>query len=623
MNGTIQKLFLILLSVSVATAFIAAQSPISTQNILASAQPTLDMSKLTDMVKMQAETWSYESSQGLRTACSYTSQFFLKDDLDINIVFVGIDSSRVNTGTIQNLLPKTYKPINRYPTLYGPENPEYLGIEFKLKYHFKFTSVRFTRDLFSYINSIGVLGSPTQFQESYNSQPGSLVTITENLRIPADQVELWLEKNMYKIGCVEGYTIFFLDGYTKSYLTFHTYFFDEPDFDTNEQFGLRDSRQSIAFGGKYGRVWFYDLSAGPEYWSNNWDPTLYWNVSEQAKPPIWHYQVLKKPAKILSTDIGEITRFIATNLLFTPSTLYRPLLASKIHINVVLFENATDADYYGKDWFSAAIVEQVFEDFEPHKEWKVTFSDRNLMDYPLLNQIFANWAQDENDNASIYFPGYTSYIDFYIYFFSEVDLKTEFLDPAASEWADYTIPVFAYAVTDEQMGVQSGLLGYADDDWTTGIQTFVNAFDTPSTTDLGYGYTATIIHEVGHHVGLSHPHDGYDSELDLDYEPYEYFQFVWTGDEAYTVMGYMSNVGHFSVFDRDTLYRNEAAMYMKAVKQMEKEIIWKNLNRQDWRKIIEALANWNLAMSSFKQMKYFKMVCFALQAYKLMLEVTS
>jgi hypothetical protein len=580
-------------------------------------------SRPADSIGKQVEGWLHGSSLSWENTAQCEPEFFLKGDMNINVVFVGISNSRVNTGIIRSQLPKTYKPINRYPTLYNPEDPEYLGIEFKLKYNFIFASAAFTRSLFSYIYSQGALGPPTEFQELYSSEPAARVAITENLRVPAKNVELWLETNMREIGCQEGYTLFFLDGYTSDYLPFHTYFFDEPDFDTEEQFGLRDSRQSIAFGGRYGRVWFYDLSAGPEYWSNNWDPSLYWNASQQAKPPIWHYKFADKPVKTLSRDVGEITRFIATNLLFTPSSLYRPMLAAKIHINIVMFENATDIGYSGKDWYDATTTEQVFERFEPHKEWRVTFSDRNLMDYPRLNQIFVNWAQDECDNASLYVPGFTSYIDFYEYFFSEIDLKTEFLDLAASTWADYSIPVFAYAVTDDQMGVQIDLLGYADDDWATGTQSFVNAFGTPSTTDLGYGFTATIIHEVGHHIGLSHPHDGYDSELDLDYEPFEYWQFVWTGDEVYSVMGYMANVGHFSIFDKDTLYRNEGAMYMKAVKQLADELSWKDLTRKDWKNLMDAFAKWDQAVSLFKQMQYRKMVALALQAYRTMLQIVT
>ena len=590
-----------------------------------SARVQLAMVKSADVVDKRRQEWSFDNKQGSSIGSS-ECEFFLEDTLDINIVFVGFDNARIDTGLLESLLPETYTPINRYPTFYDPENPEYLGIEFTLEYHFVFASERFTENLFDYINSIGTLASPTLFQGidpswGYSAQPGALLTITENLWVPADPVEMWLEKNMKRIGHLEGYTIFFLDGYTNGYLPFHTYYFDEPDFDTGHNFGFMDSRQSIAFGGKYDRVWFYDASAGPEYWSYNMWPELYWNPEAQAKPPIWHYEVLVDPVTRLSIDLAEVARFIAINLMFTSSSLYRPLLATKIHINVVMFENATDVGYWGQDYFDPEIVEQVYEDFEPHKEWKVTFSDRNLMDYPVLNEIFANWAQGE---YSLYMPLFPyAEIDFYIYYYMVSGLDP-FLDEEASEWADYSIPVFAYAVKDDQMGVQFGLLGYADDDWTTGTQTFINAFNTPYiTTSLGYGFTSTIIHETGHHVGLSHPHDGYDSEFDLDYGPGGYFLFVWSGDGSYTTMNYMANVGHFGVFNKDTLYRHEGAMYMKAVKDMMEEIVWEELSPQDYRKLANVLVHWGQAMLAFKKMEYYCMVYRAMQSYEQMLEIVN
>jgi hypothetical protein len=58
------------------------------------------------------------------------------------------------------------------------------------------------------------------------------------------------------------------------------------------------------------------------------------------------------------------------------------------------------------------------------------------------------------------------------------------------------------------------------DNWADGTQSFVFAFDSPSIRDVsGYGFTTTTIHEVGHHVGMSHPHDGYDYEADVDFGP--------------------------------------------------------------------------------------------------------
>jgi len=60
-------------------------------------------------------------------------------------------------------------------------------------------------------------------------------------------------------------------------------------------------------------------------------------------------------------------------------------------------------------------------------------------------------------------------------------------------------------------GIGSCLLGFADDNWVDGTQTHVFMFDTPEDRALGYGFTTTAIHEFGHHIGMSHPHDGYDS----------------------------------------------------------------------------------------------------------------
>ena len=43
-----------------------------------------------------------------------------------------------------------------------------------------------------------------------------------------------------------------------------------PDPDTGYNFGeVRASRKMIAWGGTTSRLWFYDLSAGPEVWTDN------------------------------------------------------------------------------------------------------------------------------------------------------------------------------------------------------------------------------------------------------------------------------------------------------------------------------------------------------------------
>ncbi|HEY0285337.1 MAG TPA: hypothetical protein VGC23_08110, partial [Vicinamibacterales bacterium] len=127
---------------------------------------------------------------------------------------------------------------------------------------------------------------------------------------------------------------------------------------------------------------------------------------------------------------------------------------------------------------------------------------------------------------------------------------------------DYVGEIFAYNATDASMGVQFGLLGFADDNWVDGTQTFVFAFGADIYRDSGFGFTATVIHEVGHHIGMSHPHDGYDSELALDYGASGEYYYAWEGDESDTVMQYLSITNKFGEHNRDNMYRWETAGYL-------------------------------------------------------------
>jgi hypothetical protein len=61
---------------------------------------------------------------------------------------------------------------------------------------------------------------------------------------------------------------------------------------------------------------------------------------------------------------------------------------------------------------------------------------------------------------------------------------------------------------------------------------------------------------------MSHPHDGYDSELGLDFGPGGFLEFAWVGDESHTVMQYIALTNQFGRFDKDNLQRWEMAGYL-------------------------------------------------------------
>jgi hypothetical protein len=113
--------------------------------------------------------------------------------------------------------------------------------------------------------------------------------------------------------------------------------------------------------------------------------------------------------------------------------------------------------------------------------------------------------------------------------------------------------VFLFSGTDTLNA--GGLLGFADDNWRDGTQSYVFAFVAPFLQTAGYGFTTTSIHEVGHHLGMSHPHDGFDSEQKLDYNPTGAYYFANSGDESNSTMSYIDLNADYGQFDRDNMAR--------------------------------------------------------------------
>ena len=134
---------------------------------------------------------------------------------------------------------------------------------------------------------------------------------------------------------------------------------------------------------------------------------------------------------------------------------------------------------------------------------------------------------------------------------------------------DYELPLFNYAVdTDDPTP-----LGFADDNWSDGTQSFVFKFINPVIVELGYGLTTTQIHEVGHHVGMSHPHDGYDSESGTDITPTGDFYYAWHGDSVNSIMSYIDLNWDFSQFDQDNMARFQTAAYVEAANRLAGEAL--------------------------------------------------
>jgi hypothetical protein len=283
-------------------------------------------------------------------------------------------------------------------------------------------------------------------------------------------------------------------------------------------------------------------------------------VPDYRMPPIWEYRAggFHAPAQ-LSTDLGLVTRYVALNLLFTPSPLYDPLATRPRHggskvVSVDMLEDNPASS--GLTLIKAAKVRTALARLEPYYRFAVNVQDHQPIE-PGALRAFRIWAGllPENDCWNAYG---TPFAELFCYFDAHLSQY-----PTPHRARDFVMHTFAFNTTDANMGQWLGLGGYTDDNWRNGAPSYIYEFSYPSAVAYGYGHTATVIHENGHFLGLSHPHDGYDSATHVDYSANGPYFFAWSGDESHTVMHYLALTTQFGVFNRDNMNRWQVAALVR------------------------------------------------------------
>lgn len=533
-------------------------------------------------------------------------------NLKVNIVFVGYRQTgpgqiatarQVSTGDFDEILPKTYNSIARIPSAYG--RTEYTGNAFNYQYNYVFADKSFEDDFFSFLGSKGASAPLTAHQKLYNCQGGfdpetgapTCPTednadagninrvITDNFQIDASTVENWLADNSSRVGVKNGeYTVYMINWFDRPDFKFHSYTrLDAGDTDTGVKFGTRGSRRLTAWGGSVRsgapaqRVWFYDLSANPDPWTDAFDVTN--NDVDGDKradyrmPPIWEYGTRKASigyGRKVSPDLALVTRYVALNLLFTPSPIYRaaltpPTMPDDITLSMHVEQGAKAGDIASV--LKPELTQSRLQPLQPFAAMshtiKTTALDGDLSD--VYKCFFVDPQEKPEDICS---PDYADYTGEELFRYALKELRAEANAAPASK---YLLPMYYF---NDEANTQPGLLGIAYDDGETGTQSFVYSFLTPGLNKAGFGFTDTAVHEAGHHFSLSHPHDGYDSEEDISYGPSGRFHFVNLGDESNSVMSYMSIQPEFSQFNLDSQYRYLTAAYLNntnAILQLARE----------------------------------------------------
>jgi hypothetical protein len=498
----------------------------------------------------------------------------IRQELTVNVVFVGYEAGPgprgIREADFRAGLPAGYEALVRYPMFYGLRYPT--GTAFTYRYNVVYADAAFEDAFFGYLGAIAVPKPLTSLQEAYNAQAARSRTIAANAWVDAPSVERWLAEHAGEALGVDttSYTVFLVNWYGRPDFRHHVYTkTGEADPDTGFDFGLEtDSRKLIAWGGTtpddeesglddLHRIWFYDLSAGPESWTDNWDiegaDRDGDGVTDYRMPPVWEYgnPAGYRPFDDLSGDLAKVVRYVAIDLLFTTSPLCKPAvsgprLPTNIQLDVNLFQAEPGVD--GRQFVLPGLVAAELAELQPVNRFAVEVTGQPFV--ARAAGVYEAWVNNVPSYGNR--PPGDPFANLFFYFGAQL---MRFLEGDA----DYEVPIFAFNTTD---ALRAGFLGFADDNWADGTQSYVYAFDSPSDRDRGYGFTTTLIHEVGHHLAMSHPHDGYDSESGLDYGPTGPQYFAWSGDQCNSMMSYIDLNWDFSQFDRDNMARYLTAAYI-------------------------------------------------------------
>jgi hypothetical protein len=269
-------------------------------------------------------------------------------------------------------------------------------------------------------------------------------------------------------------------------------------------------------------------------------------------PPIWEYLTAGgyRAASAVTADLARVTRFVAINLLFTSSPLYPPYLSpirlpGSVNLDVNTYEAWKGVDASQTFQQPALLLDELTE---LHR-LSYSADQQDLAFKQGARNCYQLWLNGNKCYPNRPYPG-----DANLFLYNALTLSQ-----TRDGGGDYEAMLFNYVTEDNR---DSGILGFADDNWVDGTQSGVFSFLTPVIVSLGYGLTTTQIHETGHHIGMSHPHDGWDSELGIDYGPEGDAYFAWSGDQSNSIMSYIDLNWDFSQFDRDNFNRSHAAGYI-------------------------------------------------------------
>jgi len=490
--------------------------------------------------------------------------------INVKIVFIGID---------RTLVDKEYMTWN---------NPNYkyqsylipginTNVVFMMNYDYVFVNSQFENNFVNYLSSIArreehsnVLWKLTYFgiDENLVLNYTSFKVTTLNTLYSADDVERWLIDHADGYGGLpsNGYALVVADlsskvpsvtadqynAIMKEHVVEATPHYYNKTFADPDLGIVRNRRWMTSWGGN-ARLYYIDLSAGPSLVTTQLPIQLAASVNNIDFHTTYGKNWLNQ--YISSYVFGAVYN------LFTPDFIYQINYAKEYRIKIMAFDNRTSQSQPPLEkTIDTNLIKSELQKLLSFSKVEVEAKFSKATDYPGLMQIIIDSRIPSSQVPSIEPTKAVDATPVYEWLNEQGENHSRDFFNITRDIDEYDIPVFVFAFEDnyqfaftfkEWISYPSDgertiwgvslydmvLIGHSARDFDRGDM-LVNE---PKQPGKGFGFSNTIIHEVGHMLGLNHP-----------------FIYDQTEDFVSSVMAYYPYDSGFSQFDIDALQRGLA-----------------------------------------------------------------
>lgn len=464
----------------------------------------------------------------------------------LKIQFIGFENSTINLSALEGQL---------YNSIGHPKDPPLEDVNFA--FEFSFTAEDKTNALKDYITSIAVNGTNTGYDldidlllEDLNSGNRSNIFIPrDGMSINAELVEDYLYQHLYQEPVSETSYTFFIANFSEFDSTDHSYehWYDTSGIDLDSEepitwwysgYGNLSKRAAMGWGGNY-RFCYLDVSARSwylDYVKTAWTALggggseLYYqfpdldNLTQTFDPHTTEGQ-----AKIGQYLSDWINSYIGN--VFSKPVSSKVCIYQTVSVQVKVFENLTDNGFALEDISWCINQSKIFNQLQSDLPWinfDVKVEWAKLSDYPDLFDYLQSRIEEDIDGK---------YIEIWpelFYYLS--NHRSDYFD---LETAEFVLPCYFFITND--VGFRYGGISFAGlggMGWEILLATQNSLFENGQLDQPRRGMSQVMIHELGHSLGLPHPHSG---------------TFGWGSSFVADVMSYFAMEPGYSTFYRDAI----------------------------------------------------------------------